>query len=240
MTDPAAIRLGKHLGVVHDPRTLQLARYTAAVPKPPSSGATPMARLGTPQMFANDTYGDCTCAAAGHLEVAWLNHMLALTDQDILDLYWRTGTQDTGRYPLDVLNEWRKNGLAGHKIGAFAKVDPTNRTHVAQAIWLFGGIYLGFALPKTAQHQKVWDVVNNGGPDAKPGSWGGHMVDGVAWGSKSGIQIATWNEIVRVTWDFLATYCDEAYAVLSPDWLTAGKSPQGFDIKTLAKDLGAI
>jgi hypothetical protein len=45
---------------------------------------------------------------------------------------------------------------------------------IATAIWLFGGAYIGVELPISAQNQDVWDVAD--GPDAEPGSWGGHAV----------------------------------------------------------------
>ena len=41
---------------------------------------------------------------------------------------------------------------------------------------MFGGVYIGLALPVTAQTQDVWDVVAGGGANAKKGSWGGHCV----------------------------------------------------------------
>ena len=47
---------------------------------------------------------------------------------------------------------------------------------IAQAIWLFGGAYIGVELPISAQRQEVWDVPANPGPDDEPGSWGGHAV----------------------------------------------------------------
>jgi hypothetical protein len=38
--------------------------------------------------------------------------------------------------------------------------------------------------------------------------------------------------------DFHRAYCDEAYAMLAPDWFDeTGRDPQGLDLKTLTDDL---
>ena len=34
-----------------------------------------------------------------------------------------------------------------------------------------------------------------------------------------GLTVITWAEAKRMTWTFLDAYCDEAYAVLSADWI---------------------
>ena len=65
---------------------------------------------------------------------------------------------DKGAVELDVLNYWRQQGIAGHKIDAYAAFDSTNGETTRQAISLFGGICTGLALPLSAQQQGVWDV----------------------------------------------------------------------------------
>jgi hypothetical protein len=51
----------------------------------------------------------------------------------------------------------------------------------------------------------------------------------------------TWGALKPMSWQFSSTYMDEAFAVLSTsDWLTAGKSPTGFDLAALQQDLQAI
>ena len=53
---------------------------------------------------------------------------------------------------------------------------PAPSTQLAQAIWLFGGAYVGVELPLRAQDQDVWDVPATLGPEDEPGSWGGHAI----------------------------------------------------------------
>jgi hypothetical protein len=44
-----------------------------------------------------------------------------------------------------------------------------------------------------------------------------------------------------MTWGFFKKYCDEAYVVLSRDWLgSSDKNPSGFDLSTLLADLKAF
>jgi len=45
---------------------------------------------------------------------------------------------------------------------------------------------------------------------------------------------------MRMTWAFWGRYCDEAWCVLSPDFLAAGRSPQGLDLDSLRRDLALV
>lgn len=216
-------------------------------------------------MMANDTIGDCTCAAAGHMIECWtanLGDAFTPTNAQITTAYSAVSgyvvgnsATDNGAVELDVLNYWRKQGIGGHKIDAYAALDLNNGAHddersrqevqecVKQAIALFGGAYIGLALPLSAQQQTVWDVpslwsrLRN--QDA-PGSWGGHAVPVLAYDA-SGLTCITWGAKKRMTWEFFARYCDEAYAPLSCDWLNAqGNDPCGLDLAQLAADLAEI
>jgi hypothetical protein len=105
------------------------------------------------------------------------------------------------------------------------------------AVYMFGGCYIGVLLPQSAQGQPIWSVPPMGptGPGA-PGSWGGHAVPVVAYDAR-GLTVITWGAMLRMTWQFWETYCDEAYAILSQDWLEKNEAPSGFDMATLQADL---
>jgi hypothetical protein len=48
----------------------------------------------------------------------------------------------------------------------------------------------------------------------------------------------TWGAPQSMTWSFWEAYCEEAYAILSPDYLTKKKqTPQGFSMQQLQADL---
>lgn len=228
-----------------DERTAKFATYTTtALPAAPSKIAWGT-HVPTFPMYGNDRLGDCTCATVGHQAQVWTSmngEIWTPTEQEVLDLYWATGSEDTGRVEIDVLNYWRNVGFGQRqdKIAGYMQVNTRNFAEVKQAIWLFGGLYIGIALPITAQNQSVWKLVSNAGTDAQPGSWGGHAVNVTAYNS-SYITVATWGMRMRMSWGFWNKYVDEAYAVLSPDWATGAKAaPSGFNFGQLQTDLAAL
>jgi hypothetical protein len=254
--DPNKLKLGK-LAARHDPRTLLLASYaTAALPTPPATFDLTTKVTGSWGMMENDQLGDCTCAAAGHLLMEWTANaakkMFTPTDKQIVAAYSAitgynptTGANDNGAVEIDVLNYWRQSGIAGHKIGAYVALEPANHVHVMDSVYMFEGCYIGLQLPLSAQAQvqnhQPWSVPP-GGPtgQGKPGSWGGHAVPVVAYDSR-GVTVVTWGALQAMTWSFWETYCEEAYAILSKDYLDGKKqAPQGFSMAQLKADLADL
>lgn len=250
--------LGKKAGVVHDERTIRLAALlTPQLPKVPREWRMAHNTHSWP-MFGNDRLGDCTCASFGGHRViaqeasAQQRRTIPVSEQDVIALYSAvTGyrpddpSTDQGAYLLDVLRYARRQGYGReadgtpHTIGAYAKVDLDKDEMVKQGAHLFGGLYLGLALPVTAQDQQVWDVAGDG-PDAQPYSWGGHAVWMVGY-DKKGITLITWGSEQRATWAWFERYCDEAWAVISEDFLRgSGKTPQGFDVGQLQQLLSQL
>jgi len=249
-TDHRKMKLGK-LPAVHDPRTLQLANYLkpAELPPPP-----PQINWGEKvtswPMMANDTIGDCTIAAAGHCIEEWTTdtgNTVIVSDATIIAVYAavsgynpKTGQHDVGANEIKVLNYWRQTGIGGHTLRAYVALEPGNLDHVRDAVAIFGNCYIGLALPISAQTQAIWSVPP-GGPSGQgsPGSWGGHAVPVVAY-DPAGLTVVTWGALKRMTWGFWSTYCDEAYALLSNDFLSAGKTLAGIDLAALQQDLGEV
>jgi hypothetical protein len=109
------------------------------------------------------------------------------------------------------------------------------------SICLFGGCYIGLNLPESVEDSDFWSVPIGGlTGDGAPGSWGGHAVCALEYDPR-GLTVVTWGELIQMTWGFWDAYCDEAYAILSLDWMTsAGQSPSGFDLGSLKQDLNII
>jgi hypothetical protein len=248
LADGRPVKLGKR-PAKHDFRTLQLAKYTAKVPPAPPAHDDWEKKVHHWPMMMNDTVGDCTCACAGHMIEQWTTYSktpFIPTDRQIIAAYSAitgydpaTGDHDDGAAILDILNYWRKAGVAGHKILAFATLDPSSRTEVEDSVFLFGNCYLGIQLPVSAQAQSVWAVPPGGTTGlGSPGSWGGHAVPVVAYDQR-GLTVVTWGALQRMTWGFLHAYCDEAYSVLSQDWInhTTNLAASGFDLAVLRSDL---
>lgn len=243
-----------------EPPKLRLAKYVDEAVVLPATPPTTDFYSDVPSwpMYENDSLGDCTCAAPGHMVQAWsaaAGGLKTMDDADVVRMYWETGDPpsdsgsaggptDTGRDEMSVLDYWRKQGIAAgqpwaDKITAYAGVEASNLDLVKAAIALFGGVYIGVALPLTAQGQQVWDVVAEPGRD-EPGSWGGHAVNIVGY-DENELVVVTWGGLLKMTNAFFEKYVDEVYAVLSPDFLGAGSvSPAGFDLAALEADLTAL
>jgi hypothetical protein len=244
----AAQKLGK-LPVRLDVRTLRLARYVdrTKLPAPPTQ-LDLTAHVPDWPMYANDRIGDCTIAAAGHMIEAWTEashgDVVEVSEPDVLRAFDAVkitdpATGEEGAIELDVLRYWRTTGVAGHRIGAFAGVSVHDEQLVRTGAYLFGGLYIGLALPLTAQQQDVWDWTGSLAGPAKPGSWGGHAVDVVGYDAEA-LTVVTWGSLKRMTWLFWERYVDEAYALLADDFLSGDRAPNGFDLAALRADLELV
>jgi hypothetical protein len=242
----AHLPLGRR-AAFHDPRTLRLADYIDAAVLLPEIPAEADWTGGVPSwpMYGNNSLGDCTLACVGHMIQAWTaaaGRPVTPEEAAMIAAYWATGSGDDGRFEVDILNYWRNSGIAGDRLGSYAYLDAQNLDHVRAAIYLFGGVYTGIALPQSAQGQPVWDVVGDGktGP-AAPGSWGGHAVPYLAYDG-GGFKTVTWGSVLALTNAFHLAYCDELYVLISPDFLSAqaGNTPAGFDIAQLEADVIAL
>lgn len=247
------VKLGR-LPKKTDPRTLQLSHYIDKAILPPVPKTMPAFKVPSWPMYGNDRLGDCTIAALGHMVQGWTfetGREKTLTEAAIETAYWETGSPpsahgvaggptDDGRNELDVLNYWRHAGVSGDKPIAYAEVGITQAA-IETGTYLFGGLYTGVALPLTAQTQHEWSVVGDGKTgNSAPGSWGGHAVPFVGYDT-IGVYLVTWGGVLKATWGFVETYFEEAYAVLSNDWIgAAGKTINGFNLSQLEADLKAL
>ncbi|MGB8422164.1 hypothetical protein [Paraburkholderia sp.] len=247
MTDHSQMKLGKRAPVV-DPHVPHLFQHMMAMKPSPAVDWTKA--VDSWPMLANDQVGDCTCAAVYHQIQCWTANNGSSwkpTDAETLALYGAiTGypKQDTGAVEMDVLKYWHSVGVPGDNTVdkvSFCHLFQQNLDEIRLSIEFFGGAYLGFALPLSAQTQDVWDVTPAGNTGAgAPGSWGGHAIIAVAYGP-DGFTIVTWGALKKVTNAFMAAYCEEAYGVVSYEWLAkSGISPPGLDWSALMRDLAAI
>ena len=245
-------KLGK-LPARNDPRTLKLANYLqpGSLPLIPQQ-VTWGNKVPEWPMFLNDTLGDCTCAAAGHLIQMWTadhHHEITPTDDDILQAYEAVGhydpsdsSTDQGAVEIDVLNYWRQTGIADHQILAYVSVNPRNKSHLLAAMFLFGGLYIGVQLPLSAQAQVggLWTTTGGDASQTDPGTWGGHAIPLVIH-NQSTWSCVTWGKLQKMDDGFVYTYVDEVYALVSEDWANKHVgAPSGFDLGHLMKDLKLV
>ena len=248
MADHSRMKLGRK-AIKTDTRTLVLGKYLKpSLPPPPATCDWTKGITGWGMMM-NDTLGDCTIAGVGHAIQVWSANnggIQTVPDGTIEQMYSQWDgyvvgdpSTDNGGIELDVLNDWQKQGFAGHKLVAFADPLVSNLTQIQQSIALFGGVYIGVSLPITAQTQDVWDVVPGASAKTKKGSWGGHCVF-VPQYDQNGFTCITWGQLKTMTTAFWKKYVDEAHALLGQDWLTSKGSVAGFDQAALTADLQAI
>jgi hypothetical protein len=246
------LKLGKH-PPKYDSRTLALSNYITKDMKSPPDTIDYAKPVKSWPMFGNDKYGDCTCAAAGHMIEGWTantGEKKAVSASEILDAYnhFAHGNADAGANMLDVLNYWRKTGISKDRIHAFAALEPHNNQQVQDTVFLFGSCYIGLALPGFAVPPDVnflkipWVVPPQGAVgSAAPNPSNGHCVPAVAYDPRN-LWVVTWGALKPMSWQFYLTYADEAFAVLSTDWINARlkTAPPGLDLQALEKDLAAV
>ncbi len=241
-------KLGKG-SAVSSQKTKKLAGYLDYGQRPPlpPGGSDWFYKVSEFNTAGNLDYGNCVVAGAAHMRQAWTANAgrreIVTPDQKVIDEYLGlTGGQDTGLNMLAFLNHWRKVGVFRDKIGGFVSINPRKITQMGYANWLFGGIYVGLMLPLSAQKQKVWDVPP-GGPigNGEADTWGGHCVNAGMVTSAGNYVVASWGMEQVLTPGFMATYSDEAYAVLSLSWFTVThKTVHGFAYRDLLADLAKI
>lgn len=192
-------------------------------------------------MARNDALGDCTAADACHGIQVWTTYgqgkTVTCTDSDVVAFYsGSTGynpadpSTDQGGNMQDVCNYFVKTGMAGHRIAAFFQVDPAHADQLRAALWLFGGVSVGFPFPASAMTQfdagKPWDVVRGATIE------GGHDVLLVGMTTGGNYRVVTWGKVQDVTPAFWAKYMadpqnGEAWARVSLDWLRNNGTPEG-------------
>ncbi|MDQ6901936.1 MAG: hypothetical protein M3139_02850 [Bacteroidota bacterium] len=242
------------LPYVHDSRTFDLADYLdqenlSKIPLSCNWGnKIETEKWGT---LGNLRINDCTCAAAGHLIMAWTSSIgklhkpstkaIVQSYSDLTGFNPKTDGQGKSIEAIKALKHWRKKGIAGHRIIAFAKLDFKNRRQLLQAIYLYGGCYVGINLPKSAEKQyfdsKKWTVPRSGTNGAgEPGSWLGHALTITGY-NKNELRAVTWGKEMTMTMDFWETYVDEAYAVFSEDFIKNEKTPTKINANILQQEI---
>lgn len=245
-------QLGRRPSVAHErARNFLLAAYFERLPTAPAQVDYAAAVTDWP-VYLNDQIGDCTAAGAGHLEEVWSAEVDGapheVTDDDVVRFYelqgYRPGEPDTDRGAdmLSVLNAWRKEGIGGRKILAFAEVDAQNLDEVRAAAWLFSGLYVGCVITQASVDQfqagKPWDAVDDEGQVL-----GGHCIVLVSYDS-AGPTFVSWGRLQRATWAWWSAHVqtEEVYACIPADdqRLRGRALPNGFRLAQLQQDLAAL
>jgi hypothetical protein len=233
-------RLGKKEAKL-DKRNLLLASIAKAVKLPEEYSFDALHPEIPLKMYANNIHGDCVLVGRANLTTRFkINEsktLLNITDKEVLDEYFReSGGRDEGLILLDSIKSWRTDGwTAGGKhwkILGFAQASPRVPDQIKQVIYAQVGCKIGLRLPLSAQYEinagKPWAQTSGAG--SQKGSWGGHCVVLCGY-TKFGPIALTWGMRQLMSWKFLATYCDEAYAII--DAVNSAQSRKVLSAKAL-------
>lgn len=245
--------VGKYGRIDRDSRkdTLYLDDYVTGA-LPPAPGTVDRAANIAWPMYLNDELGDCTFATVGHEIQAFTNFASSLKtipDSAVLSAYEAVGgyvpgdpSTDNGCEITDVLKYWQAKGVGGHKIAAWAELNVSDMVQLKQVLNTFGTVYLGLNVPQSAETQfsdnEPWALSKTG-----TNIVGGHAVPIQKWNASGVgvIEVVTWGALQRMTMAFFRRYVEEAYAVISQDWITAnGTTIEGLALDELIADSKAL
>lgn len=227
----------------------------ATLPAPPTS-VDWYSQITEWPMYGNADWGDCVPAEQGHHEEVFSfygsGRLVEVTEQDVIDAYsaitgFDPNAGDPGENPTDqgtviqeALSYWRRVGIAGHRIAAFAQVNVKDEVELKTALALFGPLSGGMNFPAVAMQQfndgKPWDVVRNDG-----GNEGGHCVCIVGY-DDTYVYCITWGAVQRMTWAFFRKYFEELWAPLSTEWVNekTGLDPKGVDLSVVGDQFASL
>lgn len=203
-------------------------------------------------VYKNFDINLCTCASAAHYLMTWTSNTGRLKRPkfiDLLNVYCEltnynpeTDENDEGVEALKVLKYWRKNGIAGEKIVAFAELEDGNHELLHKTIYLFGGCYVGLSLPEFAIGQmkttKKW-TIPSGVKKKDAEKKYPHMVLITGYQNEE-LRVITHGQELIMTIDFWKKYGEESYAVFSEAFIKNDKTPTGIDIDVLLNDIQSL
>lgn len=245
------------LPYVHDSRTFHLKDYLSQEPAlkiPREHNWGHQILPGAWGSFGNLKINNCTCATAGHLIMSWTGNIGRLhkpTTKAIVKAYsditgFNPKTDGIGEpvEAIKALKYWRKQGVDNRKIIAFAKLSFRDPEQLKQAVYFYGGCYVGLNLPKSTEKQflasKKWTVPRSGTTgEGEPGSWLGHALAITGYG-KNELYAVTWGKPIVMSLGFWEAYVDESYAVFSEDFIRDDQTPTKINVDVLKKDIGAL
>jgi hypothetical protein len=200
-------------------------------------------------MYGNDRLGDCVLAGIGHHEqqISLLGQGIEVRVSlaDVIGGYSAvTGydpddpSTDQGTYVQDAMSWWRKTGIAGHQIIAYASIDPADLTLVKQCINLFGAVGIGFNFPASAMSQfnrgEPWQVVTGapieGGHYVMTGAYDPNYLDSITWAARQRMTPAFWRK-----------YVDEVWVVIDDEMVSKlSQLSRGADLAAFAADFTGL
>lgn len=204
-------------------------------------------------MLANDRFGCCVFAGAGHSTVMWhaeAGNPVRFDDASVLKSYSELTGFDQSNPATDQGSDMeaaaayrRKTGILDtdgrrHLIDSYVALARGDVEQIILASYLFGAAGIGIRFPDSAEKQfaagQVWDVAPHSAVN------GGHYIPVVGVNKSGNLLCVTWGRLHAMTPAFYKFYNDESVAYVSTDPLKDNRSPEGFDLAALRSDLSAL
>jgi hypothetical protein len=196
------------------------------------------------KLYQNDRYSNCGPVAIANqrgLITTYLGTEQKFPSQEeVFDLYSRssipsfnlqTGANDNGIVMQNMCKELVREGIAGTKAVAYARVNLFNLEEVSAAVSIFGSVLLGVGLRAIQEEQmkkKVWDYVWNS-PFI-----GGHAILGVGYDKRNlktaTGNVVTWGEVVQMSLAFMQNQMLECWVVIWPENLGTKQFQDGINL----------
>jgi hypothetical protein len=236
-----------------DPRApLQLAGLPAV---PLTEDVDRASEVTSWPMYLNDQLGDCTIAAVGHMYGAWTRYAgrteALFADGQVQSVYSRVGgyvpgqpDTDQGCVMQDVLADQKSVGMTDadgrvHKVAGYAALgNPHDAMLLGQVLEVFGSVYVGIEVQQEMETEFA---------QGKPWSWkagseviGGHAICLQRRLGKGAApyEYVTWGALQPATKKFQADAVEEAWAVVTEDWLNdQSVTAEGLDLDQLLADM---
>jgi hypothetical protein len=256
--DGRKFHVGGRKAIIGRPR-FHLKKYltTIDIPLPPVSTDYSKNNISLSQIYRNDVLGDCVIAmilhGLGNVLAASGQPVFIASDTQVDTLYGQCGyngneNTDEGCDETQVAqNMTALNSFPnGANLLGFLGFDATDETLFKQMLWLFGGIYVGFGIPKayinmmnTMQNGFVWSLA---GPAIASN---GHAILICDYNADGGIA-ATWAMTGTWEWDAITYYCvqpqgGQAIVPVYSDWVASAQAqaPNSLDWSQLLADFQA-
>lgn len=244
-------------------RSLHMDRYMVGIAAPVPPARTYYSRAAASSLsniFGNDVEGCCTISAVSHDEGIFTANsggpIFIPTLDQVNVMYSRCEgppgfpAADNGCDEITVLDDYKTNGLAGHKCQNWMRVDATNVKQCMIALWLFENLYLTLELPDAyvnpfpSSNGFVWNVA--GDPDPA----NGHAIIACDYNFSvpkyPKFEIATWGMTGYMTPGATMKYCTPqagggCYTILSQESINKAKNraPNGLNFAQLEADFAA-
>lgn len=246
------LKLGKRPALI--PAGLHDLTYYAAGPLPKAPASVAVPEVADWMLLGNGPDPSCTiapngvgdCGVASYEHVAMVDALITRhpgerepdANQAVEYYLNYTGGQDTGVVLSQFLAYVRQHGYYGQTLHSYAPVKVHDVPTLQSAIFMYGAAYCGIVVT-----QAMMDATQAGRPwtqaDTEGQILGGHAVPAVGY-DDAGLTIVTWGQTQRITWPAWHAMSDEAWALLTGEFVARNGDGRGIALDALEADLNRL